>query len=335
MAKVGEETAICYQQGVEEGDEEVVADMLYIKPDGRAVRPTAPLVPANSDFLNGVASKDVDIDTENGLWGRIYLPESVAKKGPDVKVPVLVSFHGGGFCVMSPDNSFFTYFCEDAARVSEVVVISMSYRLAPEHRLPAAYEDAFTSTLWLQKQAELQAKGEGGEPWLTKHANFSKCFVIGESAGANIVHHLGVQLAKTDPNPLSIRGLILLVPFFGEEERTDSEQLDGAGDDLVPLSVFNRFWELALPIGANRDHPYSNVTELPLSKVLVVLGTKDPLYGRQIEYSNALRRAGRNHQLLEVPEGGHGFRFIPEFASEVRRVEQAIRAFIHEDNDSA
>ena len=172
MVRVREEKSVTrYPQPVEEGDVEVLANALYIKPDGRTVRfvsPSAPSLPAHADFVNGVASRDVDVDSENGLWARIFVPESVAKKGPDAKAPVLVFFHGGGFALGSPDFSIFDVHadhCEAAARISEVVVISMSYRLAPEHRLPAAYEDAFSAILWLQKQVLLRHKW-GGTSWL-------------------------------------------------------------------------------------------------------------------------------------------------------------------------
>ncbi|KAG0571598.1 hypothetical protein KC19_VG025700 [Ceratodon purpureus] len=58
--------------------------------------------------------------------------------------------------------------------------------------------------------ASLQANREGDESWLTKHADFSICFVMGESTGINIVHHLGLQFAKTDVNPLSISKRVFL-----------------------------------------------------------------------------------------------------------------------------
>ncbi|KAG0567435.1 hypothetical protein KC19_7G134700 [Ceratodon purpureus] len=61
-----------------------------------------------------------------------------------------------------------------------------------------------TQTMVIFPKASLQANREGDESWLTKHADFSMCFVMGESAGSNIVHHLGLQFAKSDLNTLSI-----------------------------------------------------------------------------------------------------------------------------------
>ena len=84
-------------EGKEEGDDEVLPGWLMIRADGRVERMSERL-PASSTFDNGTASKDVVIDPELGSWARIFVPEVIASENTK-KLPVVVYFHGGGFCL--------------------------------------------------------------------------------------------------------------------------------------------------------------------------------------------------------------------------------------------
>lgn len=81
----------------EEGDTEVIPGSLLIKADGRVIRSIA-RVPPSSNFVDGVASKDVAIDPGTGVWARLFVPEIVTTDLTR-KLPVVVFFHGGGFCM--------------------------------------------------------------------------------------------------------------------------------------------------------------------------------------------------------------------------------------------
>lgn len=148
-------------------------------------------VPAGFDPSTGVTSKDVVIDSDAGLYVRLYLPlpdtvAAAASPPPNVndsktKLPVLVYFHGGGFIVGSFASPEFHAACARLAAALPAVVLSADYRLAPEHRLPAALEDADTLFSWLG--------GQQADPWLADAADLGRVFVSGDSAGANIAHH--------------------------------------------------------------------------------------------------------------------------------------------------
>ncbi|XP_057808859.1 probable carboxylesterase 15 [Salvia miltiorrhiza] len=75
-----------------------------------------------------------------------------------------------------------------------VMVVEPDYRLAPEHRLPAAVEDVLSSLKWLQQQA-LLADG-GGDEWLREGIDFGRVFVVGDSSSGNLAHHLAVELRR-------------------------------------------------------------------------------------------------------------------------------------------
>lgn len=71
----------------------------------------------------------------------------------------------------------------------QAVVVSPDYRLAPEHRLPAALDDGLATLRWLQKQA----LGWDPDPWLGEgRVDYGKVFLVGDSSGGNIAHHLAL-----------------------------------------------------------------------------------------------------------------------------------------------
>ncbi|KAL7107221.1 hypothetical protein ACP275_06G040600 [Erythranthe tilingii] len=252
--------------------------------------------PADSDSKSPVLIKDIPINQQNNTWARLYLPAPESGAAPATKLPLLVYYHGGGFILCSPASSMFHAFCSRLAAEIPALVVSVEYRLAPEHRLPAAYDDSTEALDWIRTAAD---------EWLTDQADFSNCFLMGTSAGGNIAYHVGLREVVTcvdQPNPLKIQGLILHQPFFGGVERTPSE-IRLATDKVLPPLVADIMWDLALPVGVDRDHEYSNpiraVRLEVLEKVkdqglrLLVTGCDgDPLVDRQIELVKMLKDKG-------------------------------------------
>ncbi|KAK7343640.1 hypothetical protein VNO77_12546 [Canavalia gladiata] len=129
-------------------------------------------------------------------------------------------------------------------------VVSVNYRLAPEHRLPAAYDDAMEALHWIKTS---------NDSWIAWHADYSQCYLMGESAGGNIAYNAGLRAAAEADSikPVRIQGLILVQPFFGGTQRTQSE-LRLANNLALPLFVTDLMWKLSLPLGVDRDYEYSN-----------------------------------------------------------------------------
>jgi acetyl esterase/lipase len=135
--------------------------------------------------------KDAVYDAARGLKVRLYKPSPPAAGDEgNNKLPVLVYFHGGGYCIGTYDHPMFHSFCQRFAAEIPAVVLSVQYRLAPEHRLPAAIDDAATFFSWLH------AGAGSAEPWLAESADLSRTFVAGVSAGANLAHHVVVRIAS-------------------------------------------------------------------------------------------------------------------------------------------
>ena len=89
------------------------------------------------------------------------------------------------------------------------IVLCIDYRLAPENRLPIAYQDGYSSLEWLVKNQNL-------DPWLAQ-ANLSRIFLSGDSAGGNIAHNVANEIIRSNDDfvkEVKIRGLLLIHPFF-------------------------------------------------------------------------------------------------------------------------
>ena len=276
----------------------VVEDMphvLQLLSDGTVVRfadydtlppPSVPPAPLP------VRWKDVVYDATHGLKLRVYSPSPPASCG---KLPVLVYFHGGGYVLGTFALPSFHACCLRLAGEIPAVVLSADYRLAPEHRLPAALDDAAAVMRWVRAQA---VAAGGGDPWLADSADPGRVFVAGDSAGGNIVHHVAVRrlgsAASGELDPVRVAGHVMLCPFFGGAERTASEAEFPPGPFLT-LPWYDQAWRLALPPGATRDHPFANpfgpespallgLRDVALPPTLVVAAGQDLLRDRQADY---------------------------------------------------
>ena len=273
------------------------------------IRPIVDETPACPDppLSVPILTKDVPINPQNNTWARLYLPRSQLQSS--TKLPLILFFHGGGFTVASAASSFFQTFCSEITLHLHALMVSVDYRLAPEHRLPAAYEDGMEALLWLKS----------GDEWITDHADLSNCYIMGNSAGGNIALRVGLQASRRveEVAPVRIRGLILHQPFFGGVERTASE-IRLAENEIIPLYMTDIGWDLALPIGANRDHEFSNPVKglMEVDKIvsegwrILVTGYEgDPLIDRQRELVKLLREKGVM-VVEDFREGGyHGIEF--------------------------
>ncbi|XVF67602.1 hypothetical protein PTKIN_Ptkin10aG0134500 [Pterospermum kingtungense] len=148
-------------------------------------------VPASIDSQDGVSSKDVTIVPETGVSARIFIPSSIK---PSQKLPLVVYFHGGGFFMGSPFCSEYHNYVASLVSKANVVAVSVGYRLGPEHLIPTAYEDSWAALKWVASHFS----GEGPESWLKDYADFQRVYLVGDSAGGNIVHNMVVQAATED-----------------------------------------------------------------------------------------------------------------------------------------
>ncbi|KAM5549225.1 putative carboxylesterase 12 [Rosa sericea] len=266
-------------------------------------------LPASIDPQTGVQSKDVVISTAPPVSVRLYIPKSTTTESTR-KLPLLVYFHGGGFCNGSAFSPTYHNYLNSLVSEANVVAVSVDYRLVPEHPLPAAYEDSWATLKWV----ESHFAGNGPEDWLNRHADLNRVFFSGDSAGANIAHHMGLRVGSEKLVGFKLNGIVLVHPYFWGEEPIGGE-LALAENHTKMLAAL---WRFCYPLTSGSDDPILNpgkdpkLGELGCEKVLVCVAEKDSLKDRGWYYSEVLKKSGWNGvvEVLETKEEQHVFHLI-------------------------
>ncbi len=241
--------------------------------------------PAEPEPVASVTNAEVD-----GIGVRIYRP---AADGP---LPIFVFAHGGGFVFCDLDSH--DGLCRSFANSIPAVVVSVDYRLAPEHPWPAAAEDVYTVTQW----AAAHAAELGGDP--------TKLVVGGDSAGGNLSAVTALMTRDRGGAPLAAQ--ILLYPVLTADFTYGSYHEFRTGY-YNTTAAMQWYWDQYVPNTTDRDNPYA----APLSAsvdgvapaVLVVTGY-DPMRDEALAYAEALREA--DVPVAELYYGAiHGFLTMP------------------------
>jgi cation diffusion facilitator CzcD-associated flavoprotein CzcO/acetyl esterase/lipase len=202
---------------------------------------------------------------------RLYRP---ATPGPH---PIVVYFHGGGW--VFGDEQSDDPFCRDLCRRSGMIVVSVGYRHAPEHRFPAAAEDGYAATRWIAEHAA-DLGGKSGP-----------VLVAGWSAGANIAA-VTCQLARDRGGP-QIAGQLLVCPVTDCRFDRPSYAENAVGYFLTRSLMF-WFWDIYCSPADRTDPRVSplrgNLAGLP--PAFVATCEFDPLRDEGIEYAEAMAAAG-------------------------------------------
>ncbi|KDF02412.1 esterase [Mycolicibacterium aromaticivorans JS19b1 = JCM 16368] len=245
---------------------------------------------------------DRQIEVAGGSVGvRIYRPES------DEPLPILVYAHGGGFVFCDLDSH--DGLCRNLANSIPAVVVSVDYRLAPEHRWPTAAEDVFAATRW----AASHAAELGGDP--------GRIAVGGDSAGGNLAAVTAVM--ARDRDSVAIAAQLLLYPVIAADFDTESYRRFGRGY-YNPRPALQWYWDQYVPAVTDRQHPYASPLQADLTGLppaVVVVAGHDPLRDEGNAYANALTAVGVPTTRCSYDGGIHGFMTMPmlDVAHQARR----------------
>ncbi|WP_174188498.1 alpha/beta hydrolase [Nocardia barduliensis] len=241
---------------------------------------------------------------------RIYRPDSALRPAP-----VVVFCHGGGFVICSLDSH--DQFCRAVAAGADAIVVSVDYRQAPEHRFPAAAEDAYAALCWVADHAEAL----GGDP--------ARLVVAGDSAGGNLA--AVTALMARDRGGPGIARQLLLYPMLDPACATESYR---ANADGYFTTAAHLRWYWSQYLGAHDGaHPYANPLDADLSglpQAFVVTAEFDPLRDEGESYGQRLRRAGVAAEIHRYDGMFHGFMsmagHLPEAIRATAATCSAIRA---------
>ncbi|XP_076925535.1 putative carboxylesterase 4, mitochondrial [Bidens hawaiensis] len=270
-------------------------------------------VPAGIDPASGVQSKDVVIQPDTPLSVRLYKPQTTAAQ----KLPLLIYFHGGAFIIESAASPVYHNFLNLIAAESNAVVVSVDYRTAPEHPVPACFDDSREAIKWVAAHTA----GNGPEAWINEFADLGNVYFAGDSAGGTIAHHMAIRVGSENPGgngKVNLKGIALLHPYFWGEERVGSEA-DNPFCALIP-----DLWKLACPGTSGADDPWINpdkdpkVSGLGCSRVLVYVAELDILKDRGLQYKGILGKNGWTGDVEVIEDKGENhvyFLFNPSVES--------------------
>jgi acetyl esterase len=221
------------------------------------------------------------------LPARLYLPEGAPRVGP-----LLVYFHGGGFWCGDLDSH--DGVCRFLAERAGVRVLSVAYRLAPEHPFPAAHDDAAAAYAWTLEHAAVL----GADP--------ERLGVGGDSAGGNLAAGVAIEAARHGW-PCAVQ--LLVYPATQARRETQSAELFGRGFYLTRdfMDRADDFYSKDVPADDPRLSPL--YAELPdgLAPALVYTAGFDPLRDEGEAYADRLSAAGVEVGRTRFDDQIHGF----------------------------
>lgn len=205
--------------------------------------------------------------------------------------PLVVWLHGGGWMLGSIDT--YRAPVRRLANAAGAVVLSVGYRLAPEHRYPAAVDDALAAVRW----AAAEGDRVGGDP--------ARLAVAGDSAGGN----LAAVAARRLRGELDLRLQALVYPVTDAGVDTESYRAFADGFGLTAATM-RRFWDVYLD-GADGTEPDASPLRAPdlsgVAPAWVLTADHDVLRDEGEAYAHALERAGVPVTLRRWPGTIHGF----------------------------
>lgn len=221
---------------------------------------------------------------------RIYKPEA---SGPR---PILVYYHGGGWVVGDLDSQ--DMICRGLCHGAECIVVSVDYRLAPEHRFPAAVDDCYAALVWCAAHG-----GEiGGHP--------AKIAVGGDSAGAVLSAAVSIR-ARDEAGP-RLKAQLLFYGSMNYPSENPPSMTEFADGPILTADDVDYFWHqyLANP-GVQQNHPWASPIRAPSHRGLppAFIGTAelDPTRDPAEAYGPVLTRAGVPVELHRYAGMPHGF----------------------------
>ncbi|KAJ6313527.1 hypothetical protein OIU77_014919 [Salix suchowensis] len=290
-------------------------------PFGITSRPHESIAASNPSFTDGVATKDIRANPYSSLSLRIFLPDTAVTSSLPSSYQIL---NYGGYSPVegkiSPEVAGDVAVSRRRiAKLCDVIVVAVGYRLAPETKYPGAFEDGFKVLNWLAKQSNLAVCGRLGAQnhiFDSFGASMNRCVLLGVSSGANIADYVARKAVEAGKrlDPVKVVAQILMFPFFIGRTPTHSE-IKLASTYFYDKTMCKLAWKLFLPKEEfNLDHPAANPLvagkQPPLKcmpPTITVVAEHDFMRDRAIAYSEELRKVNVDAPLLDYKDAVHEF----------------------------
>ncbi|MBL6937801.1 MAG: alpha/beta hydrolase [Alphaproteobacteria bacterium] len=223
---------------------------------------------------------------------RVYTPVAAGRES----MPALIYFHGGGWVIGNIDSH--DGLCRLMANEGGFRVIAVEYRLGPEHKYPAAYDDAISALTWIASNAA----GIG--------VDANQLAVGGDSAGGCLAA-VCAQYAKAKGIPLDAQMLFFPVTQIGEQTASLKEFAVGY---FLEKETLDWFYDCYLPAGADKNDPKISPLRAKdlsgLAPAYIMLGGFDPLHDEGMQYADKLRAAGVKVTVADYSDMVHTFIYL-------------------------
>jgi acetyl esterase len=251
----------------------------------------------------GVRIEDAVATASDGapLALRIYRP----KNTDGHTLPVVVNFHGGGW--VSGDIRQSEWWASSLAAEARVLVISVDYRLAPEHSFPGPVEDCYDATLWIADHADEL----GADP--------SRLAVMGDSAGGNLAAAVAVMARDRGRPDIALQ--ILIYPSVELVEKFPSARENADAPILTSKDIANNPRNYFHNSAGEMTDPYASPLRAKhegLPPALIQTAQFDPLRDEGTAYAAALREAGVEVRLTNYLDAVHGYLSLPGLVPQAR-----------------
>ncbi len=255
----------------------------------QSVRESSMAIPPAADAVVA-ATEDRMIEGPGGPLGlRLYTPEGT---GP---FPVTVYMHGGGFVVGDLDTQ--DMIARALCAWGETIVVSVDYRLAPEHPFPAGPDDAFAALLWASSNAE----SFGGDA--------NRLALAGDSAGANLA--AAAALRARDTGGPAVRALVNIYGSCNYPSDDTPSSREFADGPILRKDDVDWFWEQFLPDAGQQNDPQASPLRAPshagLPPAFVATAECDPSRDDAERFAARLADAGVAVEAKRYPGMVHGF----------------------------
>lgn len=254
---------------------------------------------------------DTDIDGPGGpLPLRVYQP--LADTATETGRPTVVFAHGGGFVFCDLDTH--DELCRAMANAVGAMVVSVDYRLAPEHPAPAAAEDVYAALQWVHAHADEL----GADP--------ARVVVAGDSAGGNLAAVVALMARERSGPEIAVQ--VLLYPVIDDDFDTPSYR-EFAEGYFNTRAAMQWYWRQYAPTGSRsavdsqQVSPARADTLAGLPPAIVVAAGRDPLAHEVGAYAEQLRAAGVPTTYRCYDQLFHGFLTIPSLTA-TRRVRDQV-----------
>lgn len=224
------------------------------------------------------------------IAARLYIPE-----GAESIPPLLIYYHGGGWVVGTLDTHDST--CRALAGASNAAILSIAYRLAPEHAYPAPLDDCHDALVWASQNAALL----GIDP--------TRLAVGGDSAGANLAGAVAI-MARDNGGP-ELRHQLLIYPVTDMDFERQSYTENGSGEYFLSTEAMHWFWQRYLGSTPVSKAPLAAILQQQnlkgVAAATIYTAEYDPLRDEGMLYAERLRSAEVAVDAEIAPGMIHGF----------------------------